>query len=173
MTGFIEDGQPTPRQIAEDALRSIPSEELFHAVPAQTPEEDRIEDMYTPEELSATAQSLSEAITSTLGIKDTSQIKDRIPLDNGTVTHHYLPEGNHRWTVLEAGHATRRVLEVRTGPFHDDATGKDYPPEIKVTKFNGGAPLIIPSGRTAFREGSRILGDVLLTSPIPPGASGR
>jgi len=154
---WIEWGQPSPREVARDARKSIPPEELKSAAEAQ--------DVYTPEELAEAAFDFSRAIISKLGLKTDDVIKDRYPVDNGSVTHHHLPYGNHRWTISEASSPTRRVLEVRTGPFLDDATKKDYEPEIKVTILNGSDPLILPSGRNAYREGLMILSEVMPALP--------
>ena len=49
---------------------------LRYAVPAQTPEEDALEDMYSPDELADVARDTSFGITEMLGIKPGEAIKD-------------------------------------------------------------------------------------------------
>ncbi len=162
---MIEQGQPTPRQVVEDAFASIPDHELVLAVPAQTPEEDAIEDAYTPEELSQMTREMSNRIMHMLGITNQRSILDIYRFSPGNLVRHYLIHDDngidHCWRV--ASSSSERVFEIRTGPFHDGAVDTAYEPQLKITALNGGA--VPPNGRKAFKACVEILSEVMPGKP--------
>jgi hypothetical protein len=153
--------RPTPIQKA--LARAKAAGHLDYAVPAQTPEDDAMEDMYSPSELAEAARDTSFGIMAMLKIKPGETIKDSYePTPGQFIRHSSLPNDNHFWRAVSIRHG---IFEVRTGPFEYDPIHK-YEPLLQVRRANGTTP-ITPSGRKAFADGATILSDVIYGRPMP------
>lgn len=182
-----EGGQPTPKQVATDALSSIPIPELARAVPAQDAKDEIIiiEDGLSAleysenkrlgvDELKAATDELSEGISfivSSIAIyEDVHQIPEiYVPKPDRVVRHSSPPEDNHVWRLVSPQEGT---LEVRTGPFVDRKVGKTYEPELKVT-LPGGKHQRIANDTQAYAKAIRIIADVFPHGPALMKGLGR
>ena len=173
-------GQPTPQQVAKDALISTPIHELAAAIPAQSAEDDEMvlnetlntlelysgNGAFKEEDLKDAVSGLFEVISQAVA-RDGGDINDIVskpyePRPGRTLRRSpLLPDDNHAMRLVSPWEG---ILELRTGPFHDDAVNMTYPPQLKVSLPKDG---LQPSsdGLKSFARAIRIVADVFPRSP--------